>query len=294
MRQLGVALANLPILRQGRVTQILNGQVEMQADEVEVDLEKLDHTTLWRLFDYVFPVRQQAAMGVTLNELVEGARPAAPPVRPAVIPDASSSDSDSSDSDSSDDDDDKSAAAAPAGKAVPESTVPAIIPNEPVSNEVTIHNPESWAAFAAQGDAAAGGTTTLASNGTAAAGEVAIPAALWAEFARKEAAKAAAEAADAAAKAAAEAADAAAKAAAEAAEAAAKAAAEAKEAAAKAVAEAEEARRVAEREALRERARAELANVEQTVNHDEQRNLMDEMGVGGAADGVFVMPVFPA
>ncbi len=44
---------------------------------------------------------------------------------------------------------------------------------------------------------------------------------------------------------------------------------------------------MAERDAARARARAELENVDQTVNLDEQRELMEEMGGG------FSMPAFP-
>lgn len=286
-RQLNAGLSNLPIARQARVLQILGDQVGGQADEVEIDMDQMDNTTLWRLFDYVFSVSRQVAMGITHDELVVVARAAAPVAAPPPIaapppvtvamPVSSSSDSDSSDTDSSDDDDDKPAAA------VPEATATAIISDVAVRTEVTIQNHESWANFAAQGDAAAGGTTTLAGNGTAAAGDGAIPDALWAEFARKEAEKDARDAAVAKA-------EAAAKAAAEVAETAAKAAADAAEAAAKAAAEYAEARK----EAARERARAELNNVPQTVNLDEQRSVMEEMGVGeGGCGGGFRMPDFP-
>jgi hypothetical protein len=244
-------------------------------------MDQMDNTTLWRLFDYVFSVSRQVAMGITHDELVVVARAAAPVAAPPPIaapppvtvamPVSSSSDSDSSDTDSSDDDDDKPAAA------VPEATATAIISDVAVRTEVTIQNASSWANFAAQGAADAGG------NGTAAAGDGAIPDALWAEFARKVAEKDARDAAVAKA-------EAAAKAAAEVAETAAKAAADAAEAAAKAAAEAAEALK----EAARERARAELANVPQTVNLDEQRSVMEEMGVGeGGYGGGFRMPDFP-
>jgi hypothetical protein len=280
-RQLNVGLSNLPIARQARVLQILGDQVGGQADEVEIDMDQMDNTTLWRLFDYVFSVSRQVAMGITHDELVVVARAAAPVAAPPPIaapppvtvamPVSSSSDSDSSDTDSSDDDDDKPAAA------VPEATATAIISDVAVRTEVTIQNASSWANFAAQGAADAGG------NGTAAAGDGAIPDALWAEFARKVAEKDARDAAVAKA-------EAAAKAAAEVAETAAKAAADAAEAAAKAAAEAAEALK----EAARERARAELANVPQTVNLDEQRSVMEEMGVGeGGYGGGFRMPDFP-
>ena len=336
-RQLSVALANLPIARQARVVQIISDLAQTQDDEIEIDLDQMDNTTLWRLFDYVFPKSQQIAMGITHDELVVGAPSAAPaaapPPKPAAKPAASSSDS--SDTDSSSDDDDKPAAAAPApglapgseggdsasGKAkeaaaagalppsglgalplggpvaaagdVAMADAPAILADVAVRKEVTIQNASSWANFAAQGDAAAGGTTTPGGNGTAAAGEAAIPDALWSEFARKEAEKAAREAAAKEAEERSRQAREREEAEREAAVAKAKADAEAAEAAAKAAAEAEEARRVAEREAARERARAELQNVDQTVNLDEQRSLMEEMGGGGGAYGGFAMPAFP-
>lgn len=295
-RLLNVAMANLPIARQARVVQIVAGKVEKQDDEIEIDMDQMDNATLWLLFDYVFTKRQQMEMEINHDELVVGAPSAAPaaapPPKPAAKPAASSSDDSSSDDSSSDDEDDKPAVSKPvAGE--PKPSAPAIIPNAMKRKEVTIQNASSWANFAAQGDAAAGGTAAPGGNGTAAAGEAAIPDALWSEFARKEAEKAAREAAarrekeriqQAREREEAERAAAVAKA---------KADAEAAETAAKVAAEAEEARRVAEREAARERARAELANVDQTVNLDEQRSLMEEMGGGGGAYGGFVMPAFP-
>ena len=79
-RQLSVALANLPIARQARVVQIISvGQT--QEDEIEIDLDQMDNTTLWRLFDYVFPKSQQIAMGITHDDLVA---PAAAPAAAAA------------------------------------------------------------------------------------------------------------------------------------------------------------------------------------------------------------------
>jgi hypothetical protein len=294
-RQLSVALANLPIERQARIAQILADIVEEQDDEIEIDLDQMDNTTLWRLFDYVFPKSKQMQMGITRDELVVGAPSAAPvaarsanPVAAAAAAASSSSSDDSSSDDSSDDDDDKPAVSKPvAGE--PKPSAPAIIPDAMVRKEVIIQNASSWANFAAQGAAAAGGTAATGGNGTAAAGEAAIPDALWSEFARKEAEKEAAREEQERIKQAREREEA--KRAAAVAKA--KADAEAAEQAQRAAAEAEEARRVAEREAARERARAELMSVDQTVNLDEQRSLMEEMGGGGGAYGSFTMPAFP-
>jgi len=297
-RKLSVAMANLPIARQARVVQIIEHTLESRDDEIELDLNRLDNTTLWRLFDYVFSESAQMQMGINHNELVVGAPSAAPaaapPPKPAAKPAASSSDDSSSDDSSDDDEDDKPAVSKPvAGEPKPKPSAPAIIPDAAVRKEVTIQNASSWAIFAAQGAAAAGGTAAPGGNGTAAASDAAIPDALWSEFARKEAEKAAREAASreeqerikqAREREEAERAAAVAKL---------KADAEAAGAAAKVAAEAAEARRVAEREAARDRARAELMSVDQTVNLDEQRSLMEEMGGGGGAYGSFTMPAFP-
>jgi bromodomain-containing factor 1 len=289
-RQLSVELANLPIARQARVVQIIEHTLESRDDEIELDLNRLDNTTLWRLFDYVFSESAQMQMGINHNELVVGAPSAAPaaapPPKPTAKPAASSSDDSSSDDSSSDDEDDKPAGELKpkpvAGELKPKPSAHAIIPEAAVRKEVTIQNASSWAIFGAQGAAAAGGTAAPGGNGTAAAGDAAIPDALWSEFARKEAEKERikqerereeAEHAAAVAKL--------------------KADAEAAGAAASAAAEVAEARRVAEREAARDRARAELMSVDQTVNLDEQRSLMEEMSGGGGAYGGFVMPDFP-
>jgi hypothetical protein len=272
-RALTVAMANLPIARQARVVQIAQYTFDSRDDEVDVDLDQIDNTTLWLMFDYVFPNSVQMRMGINHDELVVGAPSAAPaaapPPKPAAKPAASSSDDSSSDDSSSDDEDDKPAVSKPvAGE-----------PSAPMKRkEVTIQNASSWAKFAAQGDAAAGGTAAPGGNGTAATGEAAIPDALWSEFARKEADKKAAREEQERIQQAREREEA---------------EREAAVAKAKAAAEAEEARRVAEREAARERARAELMSVDQTVNLDEQRSLMEEMGSGGGAYGGFVMPAFP-
>jgi hypothetical protein len=183
-RQLSVALANLPIARQARVVQIVSDLAQTQDDEIELDLDQMDNTTLWRLFDYVFPKSQQLAMGITHDELVLGAPSAAPaaapPPKPSTEPVASSCNND---------DEKPAAAAADAAMAdAPMADAPAIIADVAVRKEVIIQNASSWAVFAAQGDAAAG-------NGPAAAGDATIPDALWSEFARKEAEKVAREAA---------------------------------------------------------------------------------------------------
>jgi hypothetical protein len=88
-RQLSVSLANLPIARQARVLRMIDARYDDgEGDEVEIDLDVMDNTTLWRLFDYEFPKSQQLAMGVNFD-----APPAAAPPPPAPKPAAGSSSS---------------------------------------------------------------------------------------------------------------------------------------------------------------------------------------------------------
>jgi hypothetical protein len=284
-RAMAVAFANLSIERQARVYQYVQDSAAVGADgEGELDLDELDNETLWRLFDYVFPrskqiemrveqsyVDKQACVGASLPETarVVSNSGSKPTHRPAAVsepanPTLTCSETDSSDSDSSDSEDVNPNVARKAPSSAP------------ARKEMHIQNQKTWENFAAQASKSDGAACTTGNAPS-------IPDALWDEFARREAEKAAREKE----RVEAEARDR---------ENEAKERAERDTAAAKAKAEAEaeakaaEEKRREEREAARERARAEL-EFPQTVNLDEQRVFMEtEMG---GLDGGFILPAFP-
>ena len=347
-RQLSLALQNLPVQKQARVVQIISESqlTQTNEDEIEIDLDQMDNTTLWRLFDFVFPRSKQIDMGIHeiyASEPVVQA-PTAAAAAAAAKPQANGGGAETSDSDSSDSDDDRPAATAPPAAAAqakseggdsagggagntaapaPGAGVSAAVPQAPVGGAAvpgaaeasfmdvsatgagtapavlkdgipgrsngaiggvagapgggatTLQNASSWANFVANG--AGGAAITAAPPQPPADGAGDAAAALWSEFQAKEAENARAEEMR---KAAAEAARHE-KERAEAAERAARQAeldaAAAQEEAAKQAAAKAEADKLAAREAAKERARAELLMVDQTVNLDAARSIMDEM-----------------
>ena len=319
-RQLSIALQSLPVQKQARVVQIISESqlTKTNDDEIEIDLDQMDNTTLWRLFDFVFPRSKQIDMGIP--EIYKAEPVVAPPPPPAAAngDDTSSSD-DSSDSDSEDaqpavpgatpsaaaaaaaaqaKSEGGESAPAPAAAPAPAGDVsvldasatghaggaPPILKDGPHAKKegAILQNASSWANFvnAPAGDAAAQPPAPAAVTPSAAAGPV-VPDALWSEFEAKEAEKQRAEEMR---KAAAEASrlEHERKLASEqAAREAAAAAAAAQEEQARAAAAKAEADKVAEREAARERARAQLAGVGQTVDLDADRTIMHEMSTGG-------------
>jgi hypothetical protein len=259
-KALAAALANLPIARQVRVTQIIQSTFESQDDEVVIDLDMLDNETLWRLVDYCFPgnKREEILAAAAEASAAAAAKKAAADkakAAPAAASTSSSSDSDSdSDSDSSSESDSSSDEDAPAAPS-------------------TLPNAAAWASFAAS-EPQDKVMTESAGGESQAAG---MPFDLWDEFAAKEAARQARRKDDEAAETTraererAAAAKSAADAAATEAERERIRAAEAAEAAAAAAAAA------ATREAAKAAMAAELAAVSRDVNLDEQADMMREM-----------------
>jgi hypothetical protein len=319
-RQLSIALQSLPVQKQARVVQIISESqlTKTNDDEIEIDLDQMDNTTLWRLFDFVFPRSKQIDMGIP--EIYKAEPVVAPPPPPAAAngDDTSSSD-DSSDSDSEDaqpaapgatpsavaaaaaaqaKSEGGESAPAPAAAPAPAGDVsmldasatghaggaPPILKDGPhVKKEGAIlQNASSWANFvnAPTGDAAAQPPAPAAVTPSAAAGPV-VPEALWSEFEAKEAEKQRAEEMRKAAVEAARLEHEHKLASEQAAREAAAAAAAAQEEEARAAAAKAEADKVAEREAARELARAQLAGVGQTVDLDADRTIMHEMSSGG-------------
>ena len=71
----------MPVAHQALVVQIISDLAQTQDDEIVIDVDQLDNTTLWRLFDCVFPKSQQIALGIVHDDLVA---PAAAPAAAAA------------------------------------------------------------------------------------------------------------------------------------------------------------------------------------------------------------------
>ena len=259
-RALTFAMANLPIVRQARLLQIITGVLETTDDEVEIDLDMMDNATLWRLMDYCFPGAVRAEIEAAAAETLKNERAAAAAqaaaaaaqaaaaaarTAPAAAPKSSSSSSSSSDSSSSDSDSDSD-------EDSPDAAAKLAKPAPPAPH--ALQNADAWARFAA-GEATGEAMTEAAAGETQAA---MVTPEMWSAFAAKEAAKQAALKARAD-------------------EAAAEAARLERERVAAAEAATAAAAATAEREAARARAAAELDAVPMHVDLEAQAAIMREM-----------------